>query len=169
MWGRRLPQPRLAAWYGDAEASYAYSGIELHPLPWTPLLLDIKTRIEETVGSNFNSALLNYYRDHRDSVGFHSDDEPELGAEPVIASLSLGEARTLVFRHRLDRSRKSIRIELGDGSLLLMRGATQRNWKHGIAKERRPCGARVNLTFRRIIQRPVSRQASRSRPASAPR
>ncbi len=84
-------------------------------------------------------------------MGMHSDDEPELGAEPVIASLSLGEVRTLVFRHRSDRSRKSLRIELGDGSLLLMRGATQRNWKHGIAKERRPCGARVNLTFRRIL------------------
>src|SRR5277367_596099 len=87
MWGRRLSQPRLTAWHGDAGASYAYSGIELHPSPWTPILLDIKTRIEELVGATFNSVLLNYYRNHQDSIGFHSDDEPELGERPVIASL----------------------------------------------------------------------------------
>jgi alkylated DNA repair dioxygenase AlkB len=169
VWGKPYLQPRLTAWYGDEDARYEYSGLELDPLPWTPRLLAIKASVERAAGSRFNSVLLNYYRNERDSMGMHSDDEPQLGAEPVIASLSLGEARTLVFRHRLDRSRKSIRIELGDGSLLLMRGATQRNWKHGIAKERRPCGARVNLTFRRIIQPPVSLEASRPRPASAPR
>jgi alkylated DNA repair dioxygenase AlkB len=100
---------------------------------------------------------LNYYRNERDSMGMHSDDEPELGSAPIIASLSLGAARTLVFRHRSGRCRKPLRIELGNGSLLLMRGATQSHWKHGIAKERRPCGARVNLTFRRIIQRAALR------------
>lgn len=155
VWGRPYPQPRLTAWYGDEGARYEYSGIELDPLPWTPQLLAIKTSVERAAGSRFNSVLLNYYRNERDSMGLHSDDEPELGALPVIASLSLGEARTLVFRHRSDRSRKSIRIELGDGSLLLMRGATQRNWKHGIAKERGPCSARVNLTFRQIVPRPA--------------
>ena len=167
--GKSYLQPRLTAWYGDEDARYEYSGLELDPLPWTPRLLAIKASVEQAAGSRFNSVLLNYYRNERDSMGMHSDDEPELGAEPVIASLSLGEARTLVFRHRSDRSRKPIRIELGDGSLLLMRGATQRNWKHGIAKERHPCGARVNLTFRRIIQRPSLRQASQSRPPSVPR
>jgi alkylated DNA repair dioxygenase AlkB len=169
VWGKPYLQPRLTAWYGDEDARYEYSGLELDPLSWTPQLLAIKASVERAAGCRFNSVLLNYYRNERDSMGMHSDDEPELGAEPVIASLSFGEARTLVFRHRLDRSRKSIRIELGDGSLLLMRGATQRNWKHGIAKERRPCGARVNLTFRRIIQRPAFRQASQSRPASSSR
>src|SRR5215475_9086359 len=94
MWGRRLPQPRLTAWYGDPGATYAYSGIQLHPLPWTSNLLDTKTRVEALVGSTFNSVLLNYYRDHQDSIGFHSDAEPELGAQPVIASLSLGAERT---------------------------------------------------------------------------
>jgi alkylated DNA repair dioxygenase AlkB len=165
VWGKPYLQPRLTAWYGDEDARYEYSGVELDPLPWTPRLLAIKASVEQAVGSRFNSVLLNHYRSERDSMGMHSDDEPELGPEPVIASLSLGEVRTLVFRHRFDRSSKSIRIELGDGSLLLMRGATQRNWKHGIAKERRLCGARVNLTFRHIIQRPASRPASRPRPA----
>ena len=155
VWGKPYLQPRLTAWYGDEDARYEYSGLGLDPLPWTPRLLAIKARVERAAGSPFNSVLLNYYRNERDSMGMHSDAEPELGAEPVIASLSLGEVRTLVFRHRFDRSRKSLRIELGDGSLLLMRGATQSNWKHGIAKERLPCGARVNLTFRRIMQRPV--------------
>jgi alkylated DNA repair dioxygenase AlkB len=152
--GKSYPQPRLTAWYGDEDARYEYSGLELAPLPWTPRLLAIRASVEKAAGSRFNSVLLNYYRNERDSMGMHSDDEPELGPEPVIASLSLGETRTLVFRHRSERSRKSLRIELGDGSLLLMRGASQRNWKHGIAKERRACGARVNLTFRRIFRRP---------------
>jgi alkylated DNA repair dioxygenase AlkB len=154
VWGKTYPQPRLTAWYGDEDARYEYSGLGLDPLPWTARLLAIKAGVEQAAGSRFNSVLLNYYRNERDSMGMHSDDEPELGALPVIASLSLGETRTLVFRHRSDRSRKPVRIELGDGSLLLMRGLTQRNWKHGIAKERRPCGARINLTFRRIIERP---------------
>jgi alkylated DNA repair dioxygenase AlkB len=156
LWGRRYPQPRLTAWYGDMDARYVYSGIDLDPLPWTPRLLAIKASVEQATGNRFNSVLMNYYRNESDSMGMHSDDEPELGVEPVIASLSFGDARTLVFRHRFDRSRKPIRVELGDGSLLLMRGATQRNWKHGIAKERRPRGARVNLTFRHIRMRQVS-------------
>jgi alkylated DNA repair dioxygenase AlkB len=152
LWGKSYPQPRLSAWYGDEDARYQYSGLELDPLPWTPRLLSIKASLEQAAGSRFNSVLLNHYRNERDSMGMHSDDEPELGAEPVIASLSLGETRTLVFRHRSDRNRRPVRIELTDGSLLLMRGPTQQNWKHGIAKERHPCGPRVNLTFRRIVQ-----------------
>jgi alkylated DNA repair dioxygenase AlkB len=155
VWGKSYPQPRLTAWYGDADARYQYSGLDLAPLPWTPRLFEIKTRVERAAAHRFNSVLLNYYRDERDSMGMHSDDEPELGAAPVIASLSLGETRTLVLKHRADRARKPLRIALGDGSLLIMQGATQRNWKHGIGKERRPCGARVNLTFRSIVARRV--------------
>jgi alkylated DNA repair dioxygenase AlkB len=94
--------------------------------------------------------LLNYYRDHNDSMGLHSDDEPELGRNPTIASLSLGTPRTLVLKHRSRRELKPIHLTLDPGSLLLMQGETQHHWKHGINKLHRPCGPRVNLTFRRI-------------------
>jgi alkylated DNA repair dioxygenase AlkB len=154
MWGRRVPQPRLTAWYGDAGASYAYSGIQLHPLPWTPIVLDIKTRIEETVGSIFNSVLINYYRDHHDSIGFHSDNEPELGERPVIASLSLGEERTFVLKHKRAKLISPVHLRLASGSLLLMKGDTQHYWRHGVLKESRSCGPRINLTFRQITPEP---------------
>jgi alkylated DNA repair dioxygenase AlkB len=152
MWGRKIPQPRLTAWHGDAGSVYAYSGIELHPAPWTPMLLDIKTRIEEATGSTFNSVLLNYYRDHHDSIGFHSDNELELGERPVIASLSLGEERTFILKHKRSKAVEPVRLRSPSGSLLLMKGDTQRYWRHGIPKESRPCGPRVNLTFRTIVR-----------------
>jgi alkylated DNA repair dioxygenase AlkB len=151
MWGRKIPQPRLTAWHGDAGSVYAYSGIELQPAPWTPTLLDIKTRIEDVAGAAFNSVLLNYYRDNRDSIGFHSDDEPELGERPAIASLSLGEERTFILKHKRSRAVEPVRLRLASGSLLLMKGDTQRYWRHGILKESRPRGPRVNLTFRTIV------------------
>jgi len=150
VWGKTFLQPRLVAWYGDEGRKYRYSGIDLNPLPWTDLLTDIKTRVEAIARAEFNSVLLNYYRDNRDSMGFHSDDEPELGPRPVIASLSLGEQRTFILKHKTTKALKPVRLRLPSGSLLLMRGETQRNWKHGIEKETRPCGPRVNLTFRRI-------------------
>lgn len=153
IYGRKVLQPRLTAWYGDAGKSYAYSGIELRPLPWTPLLLDIKGCVETAAGSAFNSVLLNYYRDQQDSIGFHSDDEPELGTKPVIASLSLGAERVLVFKHKKLKHAEPVRLHLPSGSLLLMRGETQHNWRHGVPKERRPRGARINLTFRTILDR----------------
>lgn len=106
--------------------------------------------VEDHAGVAFNSVLLNYYRDNRDSMGFHSDDEPELGPRPVIASLSLGTPRTLVFKPRGDLRADDVKLVLESGSLLLMRGDTQKNWKHGIMKQTRPCGGRVNLTFRRV-------------------
>ena len=151
VWGKQYSQPRLVAWYGDPDCSYTYSGITLAPLPWTDLLLDIKSRIECIAAASFNSVLLNYYRDHRDSMGLHSDDEPELGEHPEIASLSLGEQRTFVLKHKTNKLAKPVRLRLESGSLLLMKGNTQRYWKHGLSKETRPCGPRVNLTFRRII------------------
>ena len=150
VWGRTYLQPRLIAWYGDAGMIYTYSGIQLIPLPWTGTLLDIKKRVEAVAGTNFNSVLVNYYRDHRDSMGLHSDDEPELGERPILASLSLGEDRTFILKHKRDKGLKPVRLKLASGSLLLMKGDTQRHWKHGIDKETRPCGPRVNLTFRRI-------------------
>lgn len=151
MWGREYAQPRLLAWYGEEGASYSYSGTRYEPLSWTPLLSDLRARVEQAAGARFNSVLLNYYRNERDSMGMHSDDEPELGPEPVIASLSLGATRTLVLRHRTDRSVRNVRIPLPSGSLLVMRGPTQQHWQHGIAKLARPCGPRVNLTFRDIV------------------
>lgn len=151
VWGKQYSQPRLVAWYGDPDCSYTYSGIALTPLPWTDLLLDIKSRIECITATTFNSVLLNYYRDHRDSMGLHSDDEPELGEQPEIASLSLGEQRTFVLKHKTNKLAKPVRLKLESGSLLLMKGNTQRYWKHGLSKETRPCRPRVNLTFRRII------------------
>jgi len=151
VWGRTYPQPRLIAWYGDAGKNYTYSGISLSPLPWTRALLDIKSRIEVVSRTNFNSVLLNYYRDHRDSMGLHSDDEPELGVQPILASLSLGVERTFILKHKREKTLKPVRLKLASGSLLLMKGETQRHWKHGIDKESRPCGPRINLTFRRIL------------------
>lgn len=149
LFGKTYAQPRLIAWYGDGLA-YTYSCIHLIPLAWTPLLLELKKRVELVTHSAFNSVLLNYYRDHRDSMGFHSDDEHELGDQPVIASLSLGEQRTFIFKHKKDKRLKPVRLKLASGSLLIMRGQTQRYWKHGIDKESQPCGARINLTFRQI-------------------
>jgi alkylated DNA repair dioxygenase AlkB len=152
VWGRSYPQPRLIAWYGDVGKNYTYSGIQLTPLPWTEALLDIKSRVEAVAHTDFNSVLLNYYRDHRDSMGMHSDDEPELGERPILASLSLGEERTLILKHKRDKALKPVRLKLASGSLLLMKGETQHYWKHGIEKETRPCGPRINLTFRRIYR-----------------
>lgn len=153
IYGKTWPQPRLSAWYGDSEASYQYSGISMNPRPWTKTLLDIKTTIETLTEQNFNSVLLNYYRNHQDSMGMHSDDERELGPEPVIASLSLGEERTFLLKHKSRKDLGTLKLPLPSGSLLLMKGSTQRYWKHGINKEKSVCGARVNLTFRTIFPR----------------
>jgi alkylated DNA repair dioxygenase AlkB len=152
LWGKTFAQPRLIAWYGDEGARYKYSGIVHDPLPWTDILRDIKNRIETVAGAHFNSVLLNYYRNERDSMGFHSDDEPELGRRPVIASLSLGEERTFILKHKTRRDLKSVGLKLASGSLLVMKGDTQHCWKHGIEKEKLPRGPRINLTFRRIYQ-----------------
>jgi alkylated DNA repair dioxygenase AlkB len=152
LWGRRYPQPRLIAWLGEAGAVYRYSGLSLEPVPWTPALQLVRRRVEHHLGVDFNAVLANYYRDHRDSMGFHSDDEPELGPQPILASLSLGAERVLRFRARPRAHGGSLRLSLASGSLLVMRGDTQRHWQHGVPKQARPCGARLNLTFRRILR-----------------
>lgn len=144
LYGKQHVQPRLSAWHGDAR--YRYSGMTLEPLPFTPLQLVLKQAVEQVSGHTFNSVLLNYYRDHHDSMGFHSDDERELGPAPVIASLSFGAARTFILKHK--RLPRTLKLSLGDGCLLVMAGATQANWRHGINKEGHPCGPRINLTFR---------------------
>ena len=146
VYGKRHLQPRLTAWYGDA--SYTYSGLRLEPLPWTALLLELRAAVEAACGQRFNSVLLNRYRNGRDSMGMHSDDEPELGPEPAIASLSYGATRNFILRHK--RNKTTLRLPLGDGSLLLMSGSLQTNWLHGINKSALPLGERINLTFRYI-------------------
>ena len=148
VYGKAYRQPRLSAWYGDL--GYSYSGIRLEPEPWTDTLLDIRDRVQSLVGQHFNSVLLNYYRDQNDKMGMHSDDERELGRQPVIASLSLGETRTLLLRHKTRKDLKTVRLPLPCGSLLVMRGDTQQHWRHGISAERSRCGARINLTFRTV-------------------
>ncbi len=150
LYGKTYLQPRLLAWHGDPQAVYRYSSRTYTPQPWTPLLLDLRDRISDLAGSRFNSVLLNYYRNERDSMGLHADDEPELGRQPVIASLSLGEERVLYFRPKRGRGVGGLDVPLPDGSVLLMRGATQDNWKHGIRKLARSCGPRLNLTFRMV-------------------
>jgi alkylated DNA repair dioxygenase AlkB len=147
VFGKRYLQPRLTAWHGDAR--YTYSGLTLDPLPFTPLLLQIRAAVETATGQRFNSVLLNYYRDGADSMGMHSDDEPELGPEPAIASVSFGATRGFILRHK--RSKRTVKLELEDGSLLFMGGKLQQNWVHGINKSAKPLGERVNLTFRRIV------------------
>lgn len=146
LWGKRYLQPRLTAWHGTAR--YRYSGMTLEPLPFTPLQLDIKQAVEQASGRRFNSVLLNYYRDQHDSMGFHSDDESALGPEPAIASFSVGATRTFILKHK--RLPLTVKLALNDGCLLLMSGPTQANWRHGINKQRAPCGPRINLTFRQI-------------------
>jgi alkylated DNA repair dioxygenase AlkB len=147
LFGKRHLQPRLTAWHGDAR--YSYSGLTLDPLPFTPLLQQIRAAVEAATGRRFNSVLLNYYRNERDSMGMHSDDEPELGPQPAIASVSFGATRRFILRHK--RTGQTIKLDLADGSLLFMSGALQQNWLHGVNKQARPAGPRVNLTFRHIL------------------
>jgi alkylated DNA repair dioxygenase AlkB len=158
IYGRSLPQPRLTAWYGDVGKSYTYSGITMQPTPWTATLLDLKATIDAISGQTFNSVLLNLYRDGNDSMGWHSDNEPELGPNPVIGSLSLGGTRRFMLRHRQQKDLKH-QIELTSGSFLLMQGTTQHYWQHQIPKTKRSVPPRINLTFRVICSHsPVTSQ-----------
>ena len=150
LFGKHMLQPRMLACYGDPDAVYHDSGLRHEPLPWTETLEALRRCVEALCGTAFNSALANLYRNHRDSMGLHADDEPELGAQPVIASLSLGEERAFRFKHRYRRDLKPVRLVLPSGSLLVMAGDTQRYWKHELPKQTRPCGPRINLTFRYI-------------------
>jgi len=150
IFGKTKPLPRLTAWYGDEGQSYTYSGIEQHPEPWNPTLQSIKSKVEDIAEVTFNSVLLNLYRDGKDSVSWHSDDEPELGKNPVIASVSLGATRRFSLKHKVSKDLK-VNLDLPNGSLLLMKGETQHFWQHQIAKTSKFVEPRINLTFR-IIQ-----------------
>ncbi len=159
--GRELPIPRLNAWYGEPDTAYSYSGIHFEPLTWTNALLRLKRHVETFVSARFdlqqplfNSALVNCYRDGNDSVAWHADDEPELGAEPLIASISLGASRRFQLKPRragVSVSGKTIALDLASGSLVLMRGKTPANWWHQIPKTRASVGERINVTYRWIF------------------
>lgn len=153
MFGKTMLQPRRVAWYGDEDARYTYSGIEHRPLPWTSTLQYLRHEIEQRAGVTFNSVLCNLYRDGRDSMGYHSDDEPELGRNPVIASFSIGAERALHFRSRVDRDAPTVKIVLPSMSVLIMRGTTQQLWKHALPKTTRCTSPRINLTFRTVSSR----------------
>lgn len=149
IFGRRVAVPRLLCWYGDPGAVYRYSGVSHVPLPWQAVLAGLRARLEDFSGHAFNGVLCNRYRTGKDSMGWHADDEPELGERPFIASLSLGAERTFRIRHR--RTGRTLDVPLRDGDLVLMGGVLQLYWKHCVPKTAKPCGERINLTFRRII------------------
>ncbi|HBR55805.1 MAG TPA: alpha-ketoglutarate-dependent dioxygenase AlkB [Flavobacteriaceae bacterium] len=147
IFGKTYMQPRLTALFGDAGTSYSYSNITMHATPYTPLVLDIKNSVEAVCNAKFNIVLLNLYRDGQDSNGWHSDDEKELGQNPLIASVSLGAKRKFQLRHKKDKKMRQ-NIELEHGSLLLMKGSTQHFWQHQIPKTKKIVAPRINLTFR---------------------
>jgi alkylated DNA repair dioxygenase AlkB len=151
LYGRTMPTPRLTAWIGDS--AYRYSGIVNKPAPWTETLAELRERLRDELGVDFNSCLANLYRDGTDSVGYHSDDEPELGPRPTIASISLGDRRQFMLRHRTTGARWS--WDLGEGDLLVMRDESQSDYTHAVPKTSRPVGPRMNLTFRRFQSRPL--------------
>jgi len=149
IYGKEVNLPRKTAWYGDRNMSYKFSGIHLDPEPWIPTLLQIKEKVDEIAKVNFNSVLLNLYRDGNDGISWHTDAEPELGNNPVIGSVSFGGARRFMFRHKHNQDLKA-EIELIDGSFLLMAGVTQHFWQHQIPKTSKQVQPRINLTFRVI-------------------
>ncbi len=155
LFGREHPAPRLSCWIGDAGASYRYSGVRFEPHPWPEALRPVRARLARELGIDFNSVLANLYRDGRDAMGWHSDDEPELGASPVIASLSLGATRRFLLKRR-DGTERAQTLELGHGSLLVMAGDTQRHYRHALPRTARAVGPRLNFTFRRIITAEVA-------------
>jgi alkylated DNA repair dioxygenase AlkB len=149
MFGRQVDSPRLSCWMGDPAARYRYSGTEFVPQPWHPALLPLRDQLAACCGHAFNSVLLNRYRDGDDGMGWHSDNEPELGPAPVIASLSLGAPRRFLLRRRDDHAKKA-EVLLDHGDLLVMGGQTQRHYQHSLPKSARPLAERLNLTFRWI-------------------
>ena len=149
LFGREHASPRLSCWIGDPGTSYLYSGTRFEPRPWPAALGPLRERLEAELGAGFNSVLANRYRDGRDCMGWHSDDEAELGAEPVIASVSLGAPRRFVLKHR-EAPERRLALDLPHGSLLVMQGGTQRLYRHALPRTARPVGERINLTFRRI-------------------
>lgn len=153
MYGKSINLPRLTAWYGDEGKDYTFSGIAFQPEPWLADLSIVKERVEDVIGTVFNSVLLNLYRSGQDGIGWHADNESELGTNPIIASISFGEKRRFQLRHRFNRQIDQVEISLTHGSLLVMQGATQHYWQHQIPKTAKQISERINLTFRSIQSR----------------
>lgn len=149
-YGKKIDLPRLTAWYGDPGFKYSYSGIPMNPNPWNEDLIFIKKKIEDIAQCSFSSVLLNLYRDGKDSVSWHQDNEKELGPNPTIGSVSFGATRPFQLKHIERSDLAKVDIPLTDGSFLLMRGTTQHYWKHQIPKTSKEIGQRINLTFRQI-------------------
>ncbi|WP_151703741.1 alpha-ketoglutarate-dependent dioxygenase AlkB family protein [Nitrincola alkalilacustris] len=147
LFGQQRMIPRLQCFQGDAGLAYRYSRLTLMAEPWDPSVEQLRNRLMD-LGHDFNCVLINLYRDGNDSMGWHSDDEPELGTNPVIASLSLGQTRQFKMRHK--QTGEKLDITLEHGSLLLMSGPTQHHWQHAIMRSKRPMSERINLTFRSI-------------------
>ncbi|PPK77686.1 alkylated DNA repair dioxygenase AlkB [Methylobacter tundripaludum] len=150
IYGRWVKVPRLMCWYGDPDAWYRYSGVNHQPMPWTPVLQAIREKVERQCQCQctFNSVLANLYRDGNDSMGCHADDEKELGPNPVIASLSLGDERLFRLHHK--KTKDKLDIVLGHGDLLVMAGTLQHHWMHSVPKTKKLKTPRINLTFRTI-------------------
>jgi alkylated DNA repair dioxygenase AlkB len=153
IFGKPVETPRLVSFHGDPHARYGYSGRVFDPKPWTPFLASVRERVREVTGTRFDCVLVNHYRDGKDAMGWHADDEPELGPnaprDVLIASLSLGAMRRFVLRHRR-RSDDKRTLELGQGNLLVMGGTTQHRWQHCVPRTAKPVGPRMNLTFRLV-------------------
>jgi alkylated DNA repair dioxygenase AlkB len=152
VFGRRHPVPRLQSWHGDPEAEYLYSGLLLSPEPWHPLLAELRALIERVCATRFNSVLANLYRDGHDSMGWHADDEPELGRHPRVASLSLGAERDFAVRRKGD-TRMAFKWPLLHNELWLMEPGMQYHWQHSLPRRKRVERARLNLTFRWVNSR----------------
>jgi len=152
MYGKEVITPRLTAWFGDPDTDYSIKGDDSVPMPWTKELLEIKARVESLSHIKFNSVLLNYYRDGNDSVDWHNDGNGVPGRDMFVASVSFGQERQFDIRSKTDHSSK-FSVLLENGSYLLMKGNFQDDWEHRIAKSKQPMRARVNLTFRIILDK----------------
>lgn len=148
--GKQFDEPRLSAWYADKNANYSYSGIQLIAQEFTSILQELKKEVEQKSNTTFNSVLLNLYRNGNDSMGWHADDEKELGINPIIASLNFGETRRFKLKHKTNKNLK-FEIDLENGSLLIMQGALQHHWMHHIPKTKQQLNERINLTFRKVV------------------
>jgi alkylated DNA repair dioxygenase AlkB len=151
MYGKTHQVPRLTAWYGDDNKTYTYSGITTSSRPWIRCLLNIKQKIEVISQTRFNIVLLNFYRSGADSVAWHSDDEPELGHNPVIGSVSFGQQRVFQMKHKIKKDERQ-KIMLGHGDFLLMKSCTQHHWVHQVPKSKTYMKERINLTFRTVSE-----------------
>lgn len=149
IFGKRIVTRRKVAWYGEKEFEYTYSHTTKRALPWTTELLELKSRIEEKTGENFNSCLLNLYHTGEEGMAWHSDGETDLKKNGAIGSLSFGAERKFAFKHK--QTGQKVELMLEHGSLLIMKDTTQTHWLHRLPPAKRVLTPRVNLTFRTIV------------------